>query len=91
MAGKFNVKFYPLNSEMDSVSFEESLDPYSAFRKASEDSTVPDQPLWGILVWQVVGIFLLGFIFVCELFVFFLIRVTVIVPRHIRCHIAIFR
>lgn len=71
MAGKFNVKFYPFNSEMDSVSFEESLDPYSAFRKASEDSTVPDQPLWGILVWQVVGIFLLGFIFVCELLLFF--------------------
>lgn len=90
MAGKFNVKFYPFNSEMDSVSFEESLDPYSAFRKASEDSTVPDQPLWGILVWQVVGIFLLGFIFVCEL-LFFLIRVTVIIPRQIRCHIAIFR
>ena len=91
MAGKFNVKFYPFNSEMDSVSFEESLDPYSAFRKASEDSTVPDQPLWGILVWQVVGIFLLGFIFVCELLFFFLIRVTVIIPRQIRCHIAIFR
>lgn len=51
---------------MDTVNFEESLDPYSAFRKASEDSTVPDQPLWGLLVWQVVGIFLLGLVFVCE-------------------------
>ncbi|XP_073244573.1 uncharacterized protein [Porites lutea] len=81
MAGKFNVKFYPLNSEMDSVSFEESLDPYSAFRKASEDSTVPDQPLWGILVWQVVGIFLLGFIFVCAVSCYCCERYSVRIPK----------
>lgn len=48
------------------MKFEESLDPYSAFRKASEDSTVPDQPLWGLLVWQVVGIFLLGLVLICK-------------------------
>ena len=66
MAGKYNITFHAIESENDAVNFEESLDPYSAFRKASEDSKVPDQPLWGLLVWQVVGIFLLGLVLVCE-------------------------
>lgn len=68
MVSKYNITFHVINkSEMDTqVNFEESLDPYSAFRKASQDSTVPDQPLWGLLVWQVVAIFLLGLVFVCE-------------------------
>lgn len=66
MFAKNNITFYVIKSEIDTINFEESLDAYSAFRKASEDSTVPDQPLWGILLWQVVGIFLLGLVFVCE-------------------------
>ena len=66
MAWKYDITFYAIKSEDDGVNFEESLDPYSAFRKASEDSTVPDQPLWGLLVWQVVGIFLLGLVLVCK-------------------------
>lgn len=67
MYKKFNVTFHAIKSKMrDTINFEESLDPYSAFRKASEDATVPDQPMWGLLVWQIVGIFLLGFVFVCE-------------------------
>ena len=66
MEKKINVSFREIKSKMDTVNFEESLDAYSAFRKASEDSTIPDQPMWGLLVWQVVGIFLLGFVIVCK-------------------------
>ncbi|XP_015773812.1 PREDICTED: uncharacterized protein LOC107352014 isoform X2 [Acropora digitifera] len=45
---KFNVTFHAIKSKMrDTINFE--LDPYSAFRKASEDATVPDQPMWGLL------------------------------------------
>lgn len=66
MAWKYNITFHATKFKNDTVNFEESLDPYSAFRKASEDSTVPDQPLWGLLVWQVVGIFLLGLVLVCK-------------------------
>lgn len=66
MAWKYDITFHAIKLENDGVNFEESLDPYSAFRKASEDSTVPDQPLWGLLVWQVVGIFILGLVLVCK-------------------------
>ena len=66
MARKYDITFHAIKVENDGANFEESLDPYSAFRKASEDSTVPDQPLWGLLVWQVVGIFILGLVLVCK-------------------------
>ena len=66
MAWKYDITFHTIKLENDGVNFEESLDPYSAFRKASEDSKVPDQPLWGLLVWQVVSIFILGLVLVCK-------------------------
>ncbi|KAK2564688.1 hypothetical protein P5673_012181 [Acropora cervicornis] len=45
MYKKFNVTFHAIKSKMrDAINFE--LDPYSAFRKASEDAKVPDQPMW---------------------------------------------
>lgn len=81
MVKKFNVSFREIKSKMDTVNFEESLDPYSAFRKASEDSTIPDQPMWGLLVWQVVGIFLLGFVIVCAVSCYCCERYSVRIPK----------
>lgn len=52
-------------------SADESLDVYSALRKASsENSTNADQPVWGLTVWQVVGFFLLGLVVVCKYIVY---------------------
>ncbi|XP_015773805.1 PREDICTED: uncharacterized protein LOC107352014 isoform X1 [Acropora digitifera] len=77
---KFNVTFHAIKSKMrDTINFE--LDPYSAFRKASEDATVPDQPMWGLLVWQVVGIFMLGFVFVCAVSCYCCERYSVRIPK----------
>lgn len=65
MAGREKVGFAYQESA------DESLDVYSALRKASEDSTTADQPMWGLTVWQVVGFFLLGLIAVCKYVVSF--------------------
>ncbi|XP_078375492.1 uncharacterized protein LOC144658877 [Oculina patagonica] len=81
MAWKHNITFHATKLKYDAVNFEESLDPYSAFRKASEDSTVPDQPLWGLLLWQVVGIFLLGLVLVCAVSCYCCERYSVRIPK----------
>ena len=67
MTWKYNLSLNSDHWGRHDIHLEKSLDPYSAFRKASADSTVPDQPLWGILVWQVVAMFLLGLVLVCKL------------------------
>jgi len=84
MAWKYDITFHAIKLENDGVNFEGSLDPYSAFRKASEDSTVPDQPLWGLLVWQVVGIFILGLVLVCAVSCFCCERYSVRIPKIIK-------
>ncbi|RMX56080.1 hypothetical protein pdam_00010386 [Pocillopora damicornis] len=81
MTQRYNITFHAVKSNNDVVKFEESLDPYSAFRRASEDSTVPDQPLWGLLVWQVVGIFLLGLILICAVSCYCCERYSVRIPK----------
>lgn len=81
MPRRYNVTFHTIKSSDEVANFEESLDPYSAFRKASQDSTVPDQPLWGLLVWQVVGIFLLGLVLICAVSCYCCERYSVRIPK----------